>query len=168
MVGPDRSVVEPVERYLAWLTHIERSPNTVRAYAHDLKLYWSFLAARKLVWQAPTVESLGEFTAWLRAPADNVVVLLSGDARRERRTDCRTGTPSSSTVQPSGMDMLRSPRPTSFAPMRLETGTTSRAPAPLGLLIRAWTPTIRRCNRFSFRGTILHETRLAPGRRWPI
>jgi len=86
LVGPDRSVVQPVERYLAWLTHIERSPNTVRAYAHDLKLYWSFLAARKLAWQAPTVESLGEFTAWLRAPADNVVVLVGGDARRERRT----------------------------------------------------------------------------------
>jgi integrase/recombinase XerD len=86
LVGPDRSVVQPVERYLAWLTHIERSPNTVRAYAHDLKLYWSFLAVKKLVWEAPTVESLGEFAAWLRAPADNVVVLVGGDARRERRT----------------------------------------------------------------------------------
>jgi len=32
-VGPDRMVVEPVEQYLAWLSHLERSPNTVRAYA---------------------------------------------------------------------------------------------------------------------------------------
>jgi hypothetical protein len=29
--------------YLAWLSHIERSPNTVRAYAQDLKTYWEFL-----------------------------------------------------------------------------------------------------------------------------
>jgi len=86
LVGPDRMVVEPVERYLAWLTHIERSPNTVRAYAHDLKLYWSFLAASGRGWQTPTIESLGEFVAWMRQPAQNVVVLVGGDARRGRRT----------------------------------------------------------------------------------
>ena len=86
LIGPDRLVVEPVERYLAWLTHIERSPSTVRAYAHDLKLYWSFLAAGGLGWESPTVESLGEFVAWLRRPAANVVVLVGGDARRGRRT----------------------------------------------------------------------------------
>ncbi len=86
VVGPDRLPVGPVERYLAWLTHIERSPNTVRAYAHDLKLYWSFLSARGLGWEKPSVEALGEFTAWLRSPAENVVVLMSGDARRGRRT----------------------------------------------------------------------------------
>ena len=27
----------PVERFLAFLASIERSPNTVKAYAHDLK-----------------------------------------------------------------------------------------------------------------------------------
>ena len=86
VLGPDRLPVGPVEKYLAWLTHIERSPNTVRAYAHDLKLYWSFLSARGLGWEVPSVESLGEFTAWLRQPAENVVVLMSGDARRGRRT----------------------------------------------------------------------------------
>jgi integrase/recombinase XerD len=86
LVGPDRLPVDPVERYLSWLTHIERSPNTVRAYAHDLKLYFSFLAARRLAWDRPSVESLGEFTAWLRSPAENVVVLASGDPRRGRRT----------------------------------------------------------------------------------
>jgi hypothetical protein len=31
----DDGPVQPVERYLAYLTDIERSPNTVRAYAHD-------------------------------------------------------------------------------------------------------------------------------------
>jgi site-specific recombinase XerD len=29
--------VEPVEQFLAYLTSIEKSPNTVKAYAHDLK-----------------------------------------------------------------------------------------------------------------------------------
>ena len=86
VVGPDRLPVEPVESYLAWLGHIERSPNTVRAYAHDLKLYCSFLEARGVGWEQATVEFIGEFTAWLRAPAENVVVLMNGTARRERGT----------------------------------------------------------------------------------
>jgi hypothetical protein len=32
-------VIEPAERYLAYLTAIKRSPNTVRAYA--VNLMWS-------------------------------------------------------------------------------------------------------------------------------
>jgi integrase/recombinase XerD len=30
------AIVDPVDRFLAHLTAIDRSPNTVRAYAHDL------------------------------------------------------------------------------------------------------------------------------------
>jgi len=75
-------VVEPVERYLAWLSRIERAPTTVRAYAHDLKTYWSFLARHAIAWDAVTLEQLGRFTSWLRQPAENVVVLASGTPRR--------------------------------------------------------------------------------------
>jgi hypothetical protein len=31
VIGDDLRPVEPVERYLAWLSRVERSPNTVRA-----------------------------------------------------------------------------------------------------------------------------------------
>ena len=44
--------VEPVERYLAHLAGIERSPNTVRAYAHGLRLWFEFLGARRLAWDS--------------------------------------------------------------------------------------------------------------------
>jgi hypothetical protein len=37
VLGEDGVPVEPVERFLAFLTDVERSPNTVKAYAHDLK-----------------------------------------------------------------------------------------------------------------------------------
>ena len=37
VLGPDGVPVGPVERYLAFLTDVERSPNTVKAYAHDLR-----------------------------------------------------------------------------------------------------------------------------------
>ncbi len=33
VLGDDDRPVEPVERYLGYLTAIERSPNTVKAYA---------------------------------------------------------------------------------------------------------------------------------------
>ena len=40
VLGDDDVPVVPVDRFLAYLTHIGRSPNTVKAYAHDLKDYW--------------------------------------------------------------------------------------------------------------------------------
>ena len=39
VLGDDDIPVGPVERYLAYLTAIERSPNTIKAYAHDLKTF---------------------------------------------------------------------------------------------------------------------------------
>jgi integrase/recombinase XerD len=82
VIGVDRRPVAPVDRYLAWLTNIEKSPNTVRAYACDLKLFVTFLAARELAWDQVSLEMLGEFTAWLRSPAENVIVLEHGTPAR--------------------------------------------------------------------------------------
>lgn len=67
--------VEPAERYLAHLAGIERSPNTVRAYAHGLRLWFEFLALRGSAWDSAGVEDVSRFVAWLRAPAENVIVL---------------------------------------------------------------------------------------------
>jgi integrase/recombinase XerD len=83
VLGDDDVPVEPVERFLACLTAIERSPNTVKAYAHDLKDFWVFLAGRGLDWQQVRLEDLGEYVAWLRLPpsgrAGVVAVLPSVD-----------------------------------------------------------------------------------------
>jgi integrase/recombinase XerD len=86
VIGSDLRPVEPVERYLAWLSRIERAPTTVRAYAHDLRLFWEFLESRQLPWGSVSLEQLREFTAWLRAPAENVVVLETGRAARSPAT----------------------------------------------------------------------------------
>src|SRR5487761_1394681 len=56
----------PVVRFLAYLTGIGRSPNTVKAYAHDLKDYWCFIGVRALDWREARLESAGEFVAWLQ------------------------------------------------------------------------------------------------------
>lgn len=86
VIGPDLRPVELVDEYLAWLTDCERSPNTVEAYAHDLRAFWTFLAERGLRWDQVDVMELGEFAAWARRPAANVVVLAEEAARLSART----------------------------------------------------------------------------------
>src|SRR6266540_2071611 len=86
VIGSDLRPVEPVDQYLAWLSRIERAPTTVRAYAHDLKTFWEFVEARGLQWDAISLEQLRAFTAWLRSPADNVVVLATGRPARSAST----------------------------------------------------------------------------------
>jgi integrase/recombinase XerD len=68
VLGDDDAPVGPIERYLAYLTGIERSPNTVKAYAHDLKDWFTFLARQELDWQEVRPEDVAGFIAWLRRP----------------------------------------------------------------------------------------------------
>jgi integrase len=84
VLGDDDVPVVPVDRFLAYLTDIGRSPNTVKAYAHDLKDYWSFIGFRCLDWREARLEDVGEFVAWLQLPpagrAGEVAVLPSVSA----------------------------------------------------------------------------------------
>ncbi len=89
VLGADGSEVAVVAEFLRYLHRIERSPNTVRAYAHDLKLFWEFLAGRGLAWDAVSVGDLGEFAAWLRRPAPNVVLLPGAKPARSSSTTNR-------------------------------------------------------------------------------
>lgn len=68
VLGDDDIPVGPVDRYLAYLTDIARSPNTIKAYAHDLKDYFTFLGWRGLDWREARLEDIGEFVAWLGLP----------------------------------------------------------------------------------------------------
>jgi hypothetical protein len=79
VLGDNDAPVAPIERYLAYLTDIERSPNTIKAYAHDLKDWFTFLAGRGLDWREVRLADIGEFVAWLRLPPvarDGQVVVL--------------------------------------------------------------------------------------------
>src|SRR5262249_38124911 len=78
LLGDDGEVVEPAERYLAYLAAIERLPNTVRAYAVSLKLWFEFLQHASVSWDEAGVEDVARFVAWLRAPAGNGVGLAGG------------------------------------------------------------------------------------------
>src|SRR5689334_4620944 len=78
--------VEPVEAYLAYLACLERSPNRVRAYATSLSLWLGFLEKVGVGWSTAGVEDVARFVSWLRAPADNVVLLEGAAAKRSPAT----------------------------------------------------------------------------------
>ncbi len=86
VVNDELVIVIPAEAYLAHLAAIERSPNTVKAYAHGLRLWFEFLDARSLAWDRIGVEEVSRFAAWLRAPGDNVIVFDDRSARRSEST----------------------------------------------------------------------------------
>src|SRR5436190_1123365 len=86
VLDDEGSVVEPVEAYLAYLAALERSPNTQRAYATSLKLWFGFLDRVNLGWNEVRVDDVARFVSWLRSPADNVIVLESGTGLRAPAT----------------------------------------------------------------------------------
>ncbi len=86
VINKDLAVVDPAERYLAYLAAIERSPNTIRAYAQSLALWLEFLQLRVVGWDGAAVEDVSRFVTWLRAPAANVIVLDATAARRGEST----------------------------------------------------------------------------------
>lgn len=75
-----------MERFLAHLAVIERSPDTVRAYASSLALWWERLELRDSVWKGVKVEDVSQLVRWLRAPADGVMMLDASAARRIEAT----------------------------------------------------------------------------------
>lgn len=54
--------------YLLYLHHLGRSPNTVRAYAHHLQAFSTFLNEDKRDWTTLNLTELAHFVAWLRRP----------------------------------------------------------------------------------------------------
>jgi integrase/recombinase XerD len=77
VLDSDGTPLEPVESYLAYLAALERSPNTQRAYATSLKLWFEFLDRIDRPWAEVGIDDVARFVSWLRAPA--------GQRRRARR-----------------------------------------------------------------------------------
>ncbi|WP_199565801.1 tyrosine-type recombinase/integrase [Spongiactinospora rosea] len=64
----DGQVVEIVDDYLAVCTDREYSPNTIRARAHDLKIWLVFLRMLGIDLLEATPEHVDQFAGWLRRP----------------------------------------------------------------------------------------------------
>lgn len=82
-LGADHRVVEPVERYLEYLRATARSPNTVKAYAKALELWWTFLERRGQRWDAAGVTDVAAFMDQVRrgvVEADRIPSAAHGSA----------------------------------------------------------------------------------------
>jgi integrase/recombinase XerD len=79
----DGSLVGAVDRFLGFLSSLEKSPNTVKSYAHDLKDWFCYLSGRGLAWDEVRLEDVASFVAWLRLPPqgrDGTVAVLGEQA----------------------------------------------------------------------------------------
>lgn len=73
-------LVESVEEYLEHLRQEQYSPNTVRAYAQGLALWWSMLEDRELNWRRVDVHDLARFKRRLEnRGTDPTVIALRPD-----------------------------------------------------------------------------------------
>ena len=90
VVCADYAVVEPIEAFLAHLSALDRSPNTVNAYAFDLRDFFVFLVGRRTAWERVTAEDVALFAGWLRLPPDadsgTVIALSASDSHRSPAT----------------------------------------------------------------------------------
>ena len=78
--------VEPISKYLRYLDSLNRSPNTIAAYARNLKLYWEYLQQSSLDWKQVNLEQLSEFIHWLRNPDPGTIPLHPKQAKRSEKT----------------------------------------------------------------------------------
>lgn len=91
VIDDSHAMIDPVDRYLAFLSASDHSPNTVRAYAHDLRDFFEFLCVRDRHWRSVTLEDLGRFIEWLRLPkgaaaGSRIVLMQHAMPRRSNST----------------------------------------------------------------------------------
>src|SRR6266702_7333516 len=75
IVDEDGNLIIPVVRYLKYLHAIGRARNTLRAYAHSLSLYFTYLAQEHIDYACVTLDNLAGFVLWLKNPYRSLKVL---------------------------------------------------------------------------------------------
>ncbi|MEA5516959.1 tyrosine-type recombinase/integrase [Nodularia sp. UHCC 0506] len=86
VLNDDYSPVIPIYDYLRYLENKNYSPNTIKAYARNLKLYWEFLESREIDWIQITILKLSEFIHWLKTSSSKIINLSSPRMGRTEKT----------------------------------------------------------------------------------
>lgn len=86
VLDDDHTPVQPILDYLKYLHNLDRSPNTIRATAHRLKLFWEYLRDEHLCWQAMDVAQLAAFIPWLLRQDSSVISIAPQKAKRTNAT----------------------------------------------------------------------------------
>ena len=86
MLDEKHQVFLPIQQFLSVFS-TTRSPNTVRAYGLDLKMWFEFLTSKSLDWQEIKVSDLEDFAYWLRiGDTSKVVSMQPVEAQRCEKT----------------------------------------------------------------------------------
>lgn len=75
VLDDDQKPVAPIDEFLRYLETINRSPNTVRAYAQHLLTFWQYGEQNQIDWQRVSIAQMVQFTQWLRQPKPDVIPL---------------------------------------------------------------------------------------------
>jgi len=86
VLGDDYLPIAPIQDYLTYLENLERSPHTIRSYAHHLRLYWQYLQESNVDWTTVGLSDLAEFVAWLRYPQNGVSTMQEQESKRSEST----------------------------------------------------------------------------------
>lgn len=86
VIGDNYLPIRPIQDYLTYLEHLERSPHTIRAYAHHLCLYWQYLQEAQLDWTSVGLSELAEFVSWLRQPQSSIISMQEQISQRSEST----------------------------------------------------------------------------------
>jgi integrase/recombinase XerD len=86
VLNEDYSSIIPIYDYLHYLENKNYSPNTIKAYARNLKLYWEFLESRGIDWTQITILNLSEFIHWLKTSNGKVISLPFLTSSRTEKT----------------------------------------------------------------------------------
>ena len=79
--------IKPIESFIRYLDHTEKSPNTAQCYANHLKLFWEYLTLHQKDWAHIRVDDLASFVYWLRSHHSNVILLKnSKNIKRTEKT----------------------------------------------------------------------------------
>jgi integrase/recombinase XerD len=78
-------VVKPIQQYLTYLS-TSKSPNTVEAYAYDLKSWWTFIDDKHLDWRNINLNDLEDFAYWRRIGDTSVVSIKPVEAKRSEKS----------------------------------------------------------------------------------
>lgn len=90
VLDDDHLPIKPIESFLRYLYYTEKSPHTVRAYAHHLKLFWEFLVFRQKAWDQVGLNDFAHFVYWLRTSSSNVVYLVESEMARRTESTVNT------------------------------------------------------------------------------
>ncbi len=85
VLDEDYQMIEPIQRYLTYLS-LSKSPNTVEAYAYDLKLWWTFLDCKHLDWRNVDLNDIENFSYWLRVGDTSIVYMQPIEAKRSEKS----------------------------------------------------------------------------------